>query len=296
MHSGMNWQRWMMVSPAMLFFAVFALFPMVIAVYFSGLQWNGLSTPHWIGSANWIQVFESGEAWHAIRLTVEVMLLSWIIQTPISLMIGVFLAGSQKHRAVFSVFYFTPLLFSSVAIGVTWSYILNPSFGLVDELLKALGIGTGQENWLGNPSLALFVVSLIIAWQFIPFHSLLYQGGVNQIPLSLYEAARIDGANPWHMFFSVTLPQLKYTVVTSSVLILTGSLTYFDLIFVLTQGGPGDATQVLAMDMYKQAFLNENVGLGSVIAVILALAGILMSILILRLTNFSRMESQMEGV
>lgn len=296
MGSGMNWQRWLMIVPAVVFFAVFALFPMLMAVYYSGLTWNGIGSAKWVGLLNWGNVFHDGEALHAIVLTVEVMVLSWVFQTPISLLLGVFLAGRQKHRAVLGVFYFVPLLFSSVAIGVTWSYMLNPNFGLVDALLKSLHIGNGNQNWLGNTHLALLVVSMIIAWQFIPFHSLLYQGGVKQIPDSLYEAATIDGASVWNSFFSITLPQLKYTIITSSVLILTGSLTYFDLIYVLTDGGPGNATTVLAMDMYKQAFVNQNIGLGSVLAVILAVAGVLLSILTLRFTGFNRMESQLEGM
>ncbi|GLV13012.1 ABC transporter [Alicyclobacillus hesperidum] len=296
MSEGMNWRRWIMLLPAVLFFAVFALFPMIIAVYYSGLSWNGIGAAKWVGTANWTQAMSDGEAWMALRLTIELMVLSWIFQTPISLLIGVFLAGKQRHRAVLGVFYFVPLLFSSVAIGVTWSYILNPNFGLVDSLLKAVGIGNGTENWLGNVHLAMLVVSMIIAWQFIPFHSLLYQSGAKQIPDSLYEAARIDGAGPWSSFIHITIPQLKYTVVTSSVLILTGSLTYFDLIYVLTNGGPGEATTVLAMDMYKQAFANQNIGLGSVLAVILAVAGIVLSILTLRFTGFHRMESQLEGM
>ncbi|MCL6442728.1 MAG: sugar ABC transporter permease [Alicyclobacillus sp.] len=294
--SEMNWQRWLMLTPAVLFFLVFALIPMVVAVYYSFLHWNGLSTPQWVGLANWSTVFADGEAWHAIRLTIEIMVLSWAIQTPLSLLLGVFLAGDQKYRAVFGVFYFTPLLFSSVAVGVTWSYILNPNFGLLDSLLKATGLGTGNENWLGEPSLALIVVSAIISWQFIPFHSLLYHSGARQIPESLYEAARIDGASPLRMFFSITLPQLKYTFITSTVLILTGSLTYFDLIYVLTGGGPGDATLILPMDMYKQAFLNEDIGVGSVMAVILAVAGVVLSIFLLRISRFNRMESQLEGM
>lgn len=292
----MNWQRWLMVVPAVLFFVVFALVPMLVAVYYSGLQWNGIASPKWVGLFNWKHAFVSGEALRSVWLTVELMVLCWVIQTPISLLLGVFLAGRQKHRSVFGVFYFVPLLFSAVAIGVTWSYLLNPNFGLVDALLKSLGIGSGNQNWLGNPSVALVVVCAIVAWQFIPFHTLLYQGGAKQIPDSLYEAAKIDGASPVNAFFAITLPQLKYTVITSSVLILTGSLTYFDLIYVLTGGGPGTSTEVLAMDMYKQAFVNQNIGLGSVLAVVLAVAGVLLSMLTLRFTGFNRMESQLEGM
>lgn len=292
----MNWQRWTMMLPALIFFVVFALVPMCIAVYYSGLNWDGISEPVWVGMKNWIAVFKDGEAWQSTLLTIELMGLCWITQCPLSLLLGVFMSGKQKHRAVFGVFYFIPLLFSSAAIGVTWSYILNPNFGLVNTILKAIGIGNGNENWLGNPHLALFIVSLIIAWQFIPFNSLLFQGGAKQIPESLYEAAKIDGAGPFRIFFSITLPQLKYTIVTASILILTGTLTYFDLIYVLTGGGPGSATQVLAMDMYKQAFINTNIGMGSVMAIILAVFGLVLSLLILKFTGFNRMDSQKEGM
>ncbi len=296
MQTGLNWKRVLMMLPAVLFFAFFALIPLVTAVYYSGLSWNGIGPSQWVGVQNWTSVFADGTAGHAILLTVEIMVLSWIFQTPLSLLIGVFLAGEQRHRAVFGVFYFVPLLFSAVAIGVTWENILMPGYGLLDSLLQSVGIGSGEENWLGNSRIALVVLAMLIAWQFIPFHSLLYQGGAKQIPDSLYEAAKIDGANPWTTFFSITLPQLKYTIITSSILILTGSLTYFDLIYVTTEGGPGNSTTILPMDMYKEAFLDQSIGRGSVLAIILAVAGVVLSLVILRFSRFTQMESQLEGV
>ncbi|NMP24886.1 sugar ABC transporter permease [Sulfobacillus sp. DSM 109850] len=292
----MNWQRWVLTLPGLLFFVIFALAPMVVAVYYSGLNWNGIGTSQWVGIQNWIHALSNGAVFHALRLTAELMVLSWFFQNPLSLALGVFMAGRQKYRAVYSVIYFVPLLFSSVAIGVTWSYILNPNFGLLDALLKIVGLGNGQQNWLGNPHWALLVVAGVIAWQFIPFNSLLYHGGAKQIPDSLYEAARLDGASPWQSFLHVTIPQLKNTMVTTTILNLTGTLTYFDLIYVLTSGGPGDSTNVLAMEMYKQAFYYQNIGMGSVIAVVMAVAGLVLSILTVKFTGFSRMDSQMEGM
>ncbi|SFU45397.1 raffinose/stachyose/melibiose transport system permease protein [Alicyclobacillus macrosporangiidus] len=290
------WPRTVMMLPTLVFFAAFVVIPMAMAVYYSFLRWNGIGQPQWTGGANWAMVFHDPQALHAMWLTLAITVLSWVIQTPLSLWIGVFLAGRQRYKNVFGILYFTPLLFSAAAIGITWSYILNPNFGLVLSLLKALGFPADSANILGNPRWALFTVACVVSWQFIPFHSLLYQSGSRQIPETLYEAAKIDGAGPWRMFFSITLPQLKYTVITSTVLILTGSLTYFDLIYVLTGGGPGDATNVLAMDMYKQAFVNQNVGYGSVLAVILAVVGVGLSLVMLRLTGYNRMDSQLEGV
>jgi raffinose/stachyose/melibiose transport system permease protein len=137
---------------------------------------------------------------------------------------------------------------------------------------------------------------VIISWEFIPFHALLYLGGARQIPKELYEAANIDGSGRVQNFFRITLPQLKYTVITSTTLIFTGSLTYFDLFWVTTQGGPGYATRVLPLQMYITAFQNEQVGYGSMIAVVLAAFGILLSFILLRFTGFSKMSSQLEGL
>jgi raffinose/stachyose/melibiose transport system permease protein len=169
--------------------------------------------------------------------------------------------------------------------------LLDPNFGL--------GAGLGMEfltqDWLGRPTLAFGLVVFVVSWQFIPFHSLIYQGGVRQIPRSLYEAAEMDGAGRVRQFFSITLPQLKYTIITSSTLMVVGSLTFFDLIFVLTEGGPGDATRVLALDMYKRGFQASLMGPASAIAVILVLVGLAIALLLRRLGGRDATQSQFEG-
>lgn len=291
-----QWATTLWTIPALAFYGLFALLPMVIALYLSFVRWNGISAEVWVGPANWIALFSDGVAGHAILLTVEIMIISWVIQTPISLLLGVFMAGNQRYRSVLSFFYFIPLLFSTVAIGLTWLALLDPNFGLIDITLRAIGASNLAKGWLGSPDLAFGVVCAIIAWQFIPFHCLLYLGGARQIPRELYEAASMDGAGIMHQFFAITLPQLKYTIVTSSTLILTGALTYFDLIWVTTGGGPGYATRVLALDMYITAFQSQQVGYGSVLAVLLAVFGITLSLVLLKVTGFNRMSSQLEGL
>jgi raffinose/stachyose/melibiose transport system permease protein len=285
-----------MLAPAIAFFLVFALGPLIAAVYLSFLNWDGISPPTWVGLGNWTRAFSDPVTLHAIFLTVQVMVLSWLIQTPISLLLGVFLAGYQRYRAILSVFYFLPLLFSAVAIGLIWSSSMLSSDGALNTLLRSIGASSLAKDWLGDPRLALYAIVVVIAWQFIPFHTLLYQAGARQIPQVLYEAARIDGANGVQRFFHITLPQLRYTVVTSTILILTGSLTYFDVIFVMTGGGPGYATRILPLQMYLTAFQDAQIGYGSAIAVILAVAGLILSLFLLRITGFGRMESQAEGL
>ncbi len=282
--------------PALLFYVAFAIIPLFIALYYSFTRWNGLAPAQWIGFDNWRALFSDQVTLASLFLTIQVMAISWIVQTPISILLGVFMAGKQLYRNVFSVLYFLPLLFSAVAIALTWQNMLDPNFGVINPLLTALGFSGLARVWLGDPSLAFYVVLVIVSWQFIPFHALLYLGGARQIPKELYEAATIDGGGRIQNFFAITLPQLKYTVITSTTLIFTGSLTYFDLFWVTTQGGPGYATRVLPLQMYITAFQNEQVGYGSMIAVVLAAFGIVLSFILLRFTGFSKMSSQLEGL
>jgi raffinose/stachyose/melibiose transport system permease protein len=250
-----------------------------------------LGTPQWIGFGNWPRAFSDPLTANAIVLTFVLMVASWVFQTPISLLLGVFTAGHQRYRSVLSVLYFLPLLLSSVAIAIAFKALLDPTFGLGS--IKGLGILS--QNWLGDPTLAMITVVFVIGWQFIPFHTLLYAAGVRQIPASMYEASTLDGAGRVAQFWYITLPQLKYTVITSTTLILIGSLTYFDLIFVMTQGGPGTSTRVLSLQMYLTGFRAYNMGVASVIAVILAVVGVALALLLTRLSGSNRMSSQKEG-
>jgi raffinose/stachyose/melibiose transport system permease protein len=268
---------------------------MVVVVVLSFTDFNAISSPTWTGFANWTRFAHDSVTHHAIWLSLEVMALSWAFQTPISLLLGVFVAGRQHYRGVLAAIFFVPLLFSSTAIAIAWKNVLDPNFGLVQNIAHRLGIGWFPTDWLGSPNLALFTVVFIISWQFIPFHTLLYQAGVRQIPRSVYEAASIDGAGRVKGFFAVTLPLLRHTIVTSSTLILVGSLTYFDLVWILTQGGPGYSTRILPLDMYINAFQSNTMGYASVISVVLVAAGLALSLLVIRLTGFGRFRSVQEG-
>ncbi|MBP5941208.1 carbohydrate ABC transporter permease [Streptomyces acidiscabies] len=280
-----------MALPALLLFTLFALAPMAIVVYLSFTRWDGLGTPAWTGLDNWHTALTSDVTRHALWLTLKMMVISWAVQTPISLLLGVFVAGKQRYRALLAVFYFVPMLISTAAIAVIFKNLLDPNFGLG----ASLGLSLLDQNWLGDPELAFYAVVFAISWQFVPFHTLLYQAGARQIPASLYEAASIDGAGRVKQFWHITLPQLRYTVVTSSTLMTVGSLTYFDLVFVLTGGGPGYATRLLPLDMYITGFQSNDMGLASAVSVVLVAAGLLLSLALVRFSGFSRMRSQQAG-
>ncbi|MEV1177357.1 sugar ABC transporter permease [Nonomuraea sp. NPDC049784] len=281
---------WLAV-PALLFFVAFAVIPLVGVFALSFTSWDGLGEIRVSGFDSWRAVLTDPGLPHALWVTFLVTALSWAVQTPASILLGTFLAGFQRYRAVLAVLYFIPLLLSSAAIAITFKALLDPNFGLG----AGLGIPILVQDWLGEPVLAFGVVIFVVSWQFIPFHSLIYQGGVRQIPRSMYEAAEIDGAGRVRMFFNITLPQLKYTIITSSTLMVVGSLVFFDLIFVLTAGGPGDATRVLALEMYKRGFQANLMGPASAIAVILVLVGLALALLLRRLGGRNATQSQLEG-
>jgi raffinose/stachyose/melibiose transport system permease protein len=281
-----------MALPAFILFFSFGVIPLLGVIALSFTTWDGIGAIHWTGTTSWSSTLSDPGLPHALYVTFLIMILSWAFQTPLSILIGVFLAGHQRYRALFGVLYFLPLLLSSAAIAVAYKALLDPNFGLG----AGLHLDFLSQDWLGQGNLAVGTVVFIVSWQFIPFHSLIYQGAVRQIPDSIFEAAEIDGAGRFRKFWNITLPQLKNTIIASSTLMVVGSLTFFDLIFVLTEGGPGDATRVLALDMYKTGFQANLMGPASAIAVILVLVGVALALLLRRIGGGAATTSQLEGM
>jgi raffinose/stachyose/melibiose transport system permease protein len=280
-----------MAAPAAVYFFAFGVIPLLGVLFLSFTTWDGIGDIHFTGLTSWKAELTDPGLPHSLWVTFEIMILSWLVQTPISLLLGVFTASFKRYRALLAVLYFIPLLLSGVAISITFKALLDPNFGLG----AGFGIDALKQDWLGQPRLAMATLIFVVSWQWIPFHSLIYQGAVRQIPGSLYEASQIDGAGRVRQFFSITLPQIKYTIITSSTLMVVGSLTFFDLIYVLTGGGPGDSTRALALEMYQKGFMANLMGPASAIAVILVLLGVVLAQLLRRLGGRGD-ESMMEGV
>jgi raffinose/stachyose/melibiose transport system permease protein len=280
-----------LAAPALAFFVLFAIIPLFGVLFLSFTSWDGLGEIKLDGLSSWTTVLTDPVTGNALLVTAKIMFFSFIVQAPISLLLGVFTAGGQKYRAALAVLYFVPLLLSSAAVAIAFKALLDPNFGLG----AGLGLPFLAQDWLGDSDLVLFVVVFVIAWQFVPFHTLIYQGGVRQIPASLYEAAQIDGAGRVQQFFHITLPQMKYTIITSSTLMVVGSLAYFDLVFVLTGGGPGYATRLLPLHMYLTGFKANDMGAASALGVMLVVIGLALALLLQRLGGKNRNASQMEG-
>ncbi|MFC5749758.1 carbohydrate ABC transporter permease [Actinomadura rugatobispora] len=281
-------------APAIAYFAVFAVAPMALVACLSLTTWNGLGVPQWAGTANWARLGDDAALPGSLRLSAILTVAAWCVQTPLSLLLGVWAAGPGRGRAALSAVFFVPLLMSNAAVALLWQSLLDPAFGLADLVGPLLAARDG--NILGEPSRALAAVVLVVSWQFVPFHVLLYQAATRQIPAMLYDAAAIDGAGRVRRFVSITLPQLRNTIVSSTVLILVGSFTYFETILLMTGGGPGTATRVLPLHMYLTGFSAFEMGYASTLAVLLVAVGTTLSIVIVRATGFARMRSTREGL
>ncbi|QJS08830.1 sugar ABC transporter permease [Streptomyces argyrophyllae] len=278
--------------PATLFFALFALAPLVMVAVLSFMSWNGLGSPQFVGMDNWKRILDDPVMIKSIWLTLLLTALGVVIQTPLSIVLGVWAAGHQRNRAVLSAIYFIPLLLSSTAVSVLWRALLDPNFGIPARMTWLFGDG----NLFGEQASAIGVLAFVSTWQFTPFHTLIYQGAARAIPPVLYQAAEIDGAGRYRQFFHITLPQLRNSIVTSMILMIVGGLTTFETVLILTQGGPGTDTTISAYYMYQKAFKGFDFGAGSAIALCLVVAATVVSLVVVRVSGYDKMRSDMEGV
>ncbi|MFF3710668.1 carbohydrate ABC transporter permease [Streptomyces phaeochromogenes] len=277
--------------PGLLFFLVFAVAPMVGVLYLSFTHWDGLNTPQFTGAENWSRFFGDSQVWQATAVTGVLLVGNILVQAPVSILLGVWAAGHQSNRAVLSAVFFLPLLLSTAATAIMWRQLLDPNFGLPSKVQWLFG-----ANPLGTQQGAIACLVLVTSWQFVPFHSLLYQGAARAIPQTLYQAAAIDGAGRRLQFFHITLPQLRNTMITSTIFMVVGGLTAFDIVLLLTNGGPGTDTSILPFSMYQTAFRTYDYGYASAIASFLLLLATAASVLLTKLSGYDKMTSTLEGL
>lgn len=230
-----------------------------------------------LGFGNWQALFRDSIFWKALTNNIFLVLMSIALQIPAGIILGVFVSSSLRGTRLFKLVYFIPMMISSVAIGITWKYVYDPNFGLLNSFLRSIGLEMFAKGWLGDPKLALLSVVVSTCWQFIPFYMILFAAALSGIPKDVYEAASIDGATGTQAFFRITLPLLKSTIRVACVLSLTGSLRFFDLIYVMTGGGPNRASELLATYMFEQSFTSFKMGYGSTIAVFMFLLSLVLA-------------------
>lgn len=253
------------LAPVTILMIVYIFYPIVDTFITSTYQWNGISADKtFISIQNWITLMQDKSFWTAFINNLVIMVLSIVIQIPLGLALATFLDFGGKKLTIFKVIWFIPMLMSSVAIGFLFRYALATNGGIVSTISGWLG--GGNIDLLGNPKTALLTVIAVICWQFTPFYMVYFMAAFTNIPYEVYEAARIDGATRGQYFWRIAFPLLIPSMKSAAILSMVGSLKYFDLIYVMTGGGPGTATELMATYMYKQSFSNFNMGYGSAVA------------------------------
>ena len=253
------------LAPVILIMLVYILYPIISTFDISLYKWNGISAKKvFIGLGNWINLVNDEKFWMAFQNNVILMVCSILIQIPIAIALATFLDAGGKKFNVFKVTWFLPLLMSSVAVGFLFSYALATTGGIISTISNWFG---GKNiDLLGRAPQALYAVIGVVAWQYTPFYMVFFMAGYASINVEIYEATIIDGATRGQFFRYVALPLLAPIIKTACILSLIGSLKYFDLIYVMTGGGPGTATELMATYMYKMSFSNFKMGYGSTAA------------------------------
>ena len=272
------------VLPAVALFVVFRLYPLAFGVYLSLNEWDGVSPMVFRGLENYRQaLFEDAVFWLALLHNVVFAVGTVVGKNVIAIVLAVLLNADLRGRTFFRTTLFMPVVMSFVVVGLLWGWIFNYQFGLVNNLLAGVGLGGWRTDWLGDPRLALFSLIGVDVWKWYGFHMVIYLAGLQAIPAVLYEAAIIDGASAWQQFWRLTLPLLRPIVVVNVTLALMGAFNVFDLIYVMTQGGPANATNVVMIHAYLQGFKFYTMGYASAIACVLMVIVIVVSGLQIRL-------------
>jgi raffinose/stachyose/melibiose transport system permease protein len=258
--------------PAAILYIGLVLLPVVQAVYFSFFRWNGLGPLQTvIGLANYTRILNDRLFIGALSHNLQLIILSLIIQLPIALGLALLVRHNLRGRAVFRTIFFLPFVLSQVVTGMIWNFIYLPQGGLLNALFQMLFPGTTSPAFLAEPSTVLYALFVVITWKFFGFHMILYTAGLQNIPAELEEAAQIDGCNQLQSLRYITIPLLGSTIRLSIYLSVLGSLQFFDLIWVMTTGGPVNASDTMATYLYKFGFLRFQLGYGSAVAVIMFL-------------------------
>jgi raffinose/stachyose/melibiose transport system permease protein len=265
-----RWVPYFLVAPAFAIFAVAILGPIIATFTLSLSDWDGFNTPTFIGLDNFVRAFNDtvymSSYWHAAVYILATLILEVVV--------GLGLAGlvsAKRNTTFYRVAFFTPVMLPLVVISVLWSFLLNPDLGILNRVLGQLGLESWQHIWLGDQSTALLSISFISGWIFAGFYMAIFYAGFQRIPSTIIESARLDGASELQLLRRIKVPMVKNLTEVAILLCVTGGVQVFDLVYVLTNGGPYDTTQVPTTYLVRVVFRDQQMGYGSALAVILTL-------------------------
>lgn len=277
-----KWIIFLYTFPALLLIAVLIVIPLILSGYFGLMDWDGIGAMEFIGLNNYIAALQDSKFWESTLHSFLLALFSAISLIGY-LAVALILASKIKGANLLRKIYLIPMLLSSVAIAQLWIKVYNPANGMLNSILMWFGVDKPPE-WLADPKFVLYAIFVPIIWQYAGFYILIYYAALKNIPESLIEAAKIDGATPLQIALKIKVPLIMNVFKVTIVLSIVGSLKYFDLIYVMTGGGPNGASEVMASYMYKLAFSSYNFGYGSAIGFLLLIITLIVTVVIRKLT------------
>ncbi len=276
---------YLFTAPALLFLVLLLGYPLVSTVIYSFFSYDFVSSEKtFVGFGNFVQLVNDPVFHIAATNAALFLVFSVLVQIPIGLVLAALLdrGVGRTVSTVFRTIIFAPMVLSIIAVGLLWQLILDPFAGFASFLVKLVGLTPPVAGWLGDPNITIYVIMFIAFWQYIGFCTILLLAGAQRIDGHLYEAATLDGASAIQSFFFITVPLLRNTIIVVSLLSMIGALRVFDFVYVLTGGGPGDATQVPATMIYKEAFFLGHMGYANAISVLLLIVTVSLGFLQLR--------------
>ena len=273
-----RWIPYFLVAPAFAIFSLAILGPILATFGLSLTNWDGFSTPTFVGFDNFVRAFQDkiymDSYWHAGVYIAATLILEVVV--------GLMLAGlvsAKLNTTFYRVAFFTPVMLPLVVISVLWSFILNPDLGILNRFLGNIGLESWQKIWLGEQATALLSLSVISGWIFAGFYMAIFYAGFQRIPSTIIESARLDGATEWQLLRQIKIPMVKNLTEVAVLLCFTGGIQVFDLVYVLTNGGPYDTTQVPTTYLVRVVFRDQQMGYGSALAVILTMVVVLVGLI-----------------
>lgn len=257
--------------PALLVYLSIAVAPIFISLYYSFFDWNGITDKIFVGFSNFVEIFSDDVFWLGVKNNVIIMLTGLLGQIPLGLLLAILLNRKLVGSAFFRTVGFMPVVISSVMVALIWGVIYNTENGMLNMLLGLLGLEGLQQNWLGNPDLGIYSISLAYIWQNFGLYMVIFLAALQGIPQEVNEAAEIDGATRLQKLFYVTIPMLRAAIMVSVVYSISNSFRVFDLVQILTGGGPARTSEVMTIYMYNSAFLERQYGYGSAASILIVL-------------------------
>jgi raffinose/stachyose/melibiose transport system permease protein len=276
-HGGLS--PWLFALPALAVYAVFLVYPSVTSLFFSLTDWDGLSpTYNIVGLQNYADMAKDPVIWTALKNNAIWTVVTLTVPMVLGLALAIVLNGRVRGKPVLRLIFYTPAVLPLVSIASIWGWLYNPQYGAINELLRMVGLGSWAQPWLGQDSTALAAIMVPAIWLRAGFPMLLYLAALQGIAAEMYEAATVDGATRWQQFRFITMPSLKPAHYIVLALSLIDSFKVFDMVYAMTYGGPGTATQVMGTWMYANVFQYYQAGYGTAIAVVITVIAIVVSI------------------